>query len=246
MLDILAIGAHPDDIEIFMGGSIAAFEALGLITGILNLTRGEAGTYGSPEIRAIESKRAAEILSVNTKITLDLPDGNLRNTEVARKRVVDVIRKTRPKLVFSFADFPMRHPDHRVAGEIARDCVFLSGLEKLDTGHPPFRPAACIGFPELILPAKPDFVVDISNVIEIKQLAIRAYESQVTAEGEDDEDTKTFIRSKRFWEILTARDTMVGAGAGVRYGEAFFCNRPPLVGNVVDAFVHGKAGRGNP
>ncbi|MCK5880086.1 MAG: bacillithiol biosynthesis deacetylase BshB1 [Holophagae bacterium] len=237
MLDILAIGAHPDDIEIFMGGALAAFHAQGLKTGICDLTRGEAGTYGSAETRRLELAKATEILLVENRVTLDIPDGNVRNTDSARQKVIEVIRETRPELVFTFTDAPMRHPDHRVTGEIVRECVFLAGLEKIETGQPHFRPSACIGFPELIPSSEPDFVLDITSFWNVKLNAIRAYDSQVTAEGENDENTKTFIRSNRFWEILESRAVMAGAKVGARYGEPFFSDQPLLIENVMVPFI---------
>lgn len=237
MLDILAIGAHPDDIEIFMGGAMAAFHGQGLKTGICDLTRGEAGTYGSAETRGLELSKATEILAVEKRIILDLPDGNVRNDESARLKIIEAIRDTRPELVFTFADFPMRHPDHRLTGEIVRECMFLAGLEKFDTGQPPFRPSACIGFPELIPAVQPDFVVDISEFWDVKLNAIRAYGSQVTAAGEDGENTKTFIRSNRFWEILEARAIMAGARVGVRYGEPFLSGQPLRIRDVTAPFI---------
>ncbi len=237
MLDILAIGAHPDDIEIFMGGAIAAFHAQGLKTGICDLTQGESGTYGSAETRALELAKATEILSVEKRFTLNLPDGNVQNTESARRKVIEVIRDTRPELVFTFADTPMRHPDHRNTGTIVRECVFLAGLEKFDTGQPPFRPSACIGFPELIPTAEPDFVVDITDFRDVKLNAIRAYDSQVTAEGENDGNTKTFIRSNRFWEVLEARALMAGAKVGAGFGEPFFSDQPLRIKDVMAAFI---------
>ncbi len=237
MLDILAVGAHPDDIEIFMGGAIAAFHAQGLKTGILDLTRGEAGTYGSAEIRGMELSKAAEILAVEKRFTLDIPDGNIQNTDTRRRKVIEVIRETRPELIFTFMDAPMRHPDHRITGEIVRDCVFLAGLEKIETGQPPFRPSACIGFPELIPAAEPDFVVDITDFWDTKLNAIRAYSSQVTVEGENDNNAKTLIHSNRFWEILKARAVMAGARIGTALGEPFFSSQPIRIENVMPAFV---------
>ncbi len=237
MLDILAIGAHPDDIEIFMGGAMAAFHAQGLKTGICDLTQGEAGTYGSAETRALELSKATKILSVEERFTLNLPDGNVQNTESARLKVIKVLRKTRPELVFTFVNAPMRHPDHQNTGIIVRECVFLAGLEKIDTGQPPFRPSVCIGFPELIPAAEPDFVVDITKFWDLKLNAIRAYGSQVTAEGENDGNTKTFIRSNRFWEILEARAVMAGAKVGAGFGEPFFSDQPLRIEDVLTPFI---------
>lgn len=236
MIDILAIGAHPDDIEIFMGGAIIEFKKQGFKTGICDLTKGEAGTYGSAETRLKEIKHANSFLKVDERETYDFRDGQLKNDEETRKTVIDVIRKFRPEIIFSFITNDLRHPDHKQAGLIVEESVFIAGLEKFKTHHPSFRPSTLIKFPELITFHKPDFVVDITNSYEEKVKSIRAYGSQVTAENENDDNAKTFLRSNRFWEVLEARAIMAGAQIGVKYGEPFYCTQPVNVTNIMKSF----------
>jgi len=239
MVDILAFGAHPDDIEITMAGSILAFRRQGLSVGICDLCAGEAGTYGTPEIRRRELARAAELLGLSARVTLDLPDGSIRNGEESRLQVIEVLRRLRPEIVFTFDETPGRHPDHHNAGMIVREAAFLAGLEKIETDHPPFRPSALVRFPELIAWRKPDFVIDITDFWEQKQAAIRAHASQVTAENENDTNTKTFIRSNRFWEVLEAQNKLAGAMIGARYGEPFYYDRPLRVDDIRTIYTAG-------
>jgi len=237
MLDILAFGAHPDDIEIFMGGAAAAFKAQGKRIGVCDLTRGEAGTYGDAQVRQRELEAAATVMGLDVRETLDIPDGFVRNTDENRLKVIRIIRQYRPELVFTFSRHPMRHPDHEHTGSIVRECCFLAGLEKIDTGQSPFRPSGCVLFPELLFNDKPDLVVDITDHWDTKVAAIRAYGSQVTAEQENDRNAKTFIRSNRFWEVLEARAVMAGAWIGTRYGEPFFTDQPVRVDDVMAGFL---------
>lgn len=236
MLDVLAVGAHPDDCEIGMAGTICVLKRQGYKVGICDLCEGEAGTYGSAEIRKAELQKASVLLKLDARITLDMPDGNIRNTEENRLKLIEVIREHQPEIVFGFFPQLRRHPDHYYAGVIVKECVFLAGLEKIRTEHPPFRPSTLIYFKELLFKDKPDFVVDISEYWACKVAAIRAYESQVTAEGEDDANTKTFIRSNAFWEILEARSRLAGGMIGTKYGEPFYCDTPARIADIPGAF----------
>ncbi len=237
MLDILAFGAHPDDIEIFMGGAMAAFKARGNRAGVCDLTRGEAGTYGSAEQRNRELTEASTAMGLDARETLDIQDGSVMTSPENRLKVIRVIREYRPEVVFTFSRHPMRHPDHAHTGEIVRECCFLAGLEKIETGQDPFRPSGCVLFPELLFNGTPDLVVDITDHWGNKVNAIRAYESQVTAEAENDRNAKTFIRSNRFWEVLEARAITAGAMIGVKYGEPFFTDMPARVDDIIGAFL---------
>ena len=236
MVDILAIGAHPDDCEISMAGTIIVLKRQGYTFGVCDLTSGEAGTYGSAEIRKQELQNATEILQLDARVTLDLPDGNIRNTEENRLKVIEVIRQLRPRIVFAFYPQMPRHPDHYYAGLVVKECVFLAGLEKLKTDSAPFRPKNLIYFKELLIRDQPDFIVDVTDVWEQKVAAIRAYKSQVTQEDEDDSGTKTFIRSNAFWDVMEARSRTAGAMIGVRYGEPFYCDHPAKIQDVPAAF----------
>lgn len=235
LLDVLVIAAHPDDAEIFAGGTLLALKKLGRKVGVLDLTRGEAGTYGTPEIRKKELESASRILGLDARETLDFPDGGIENTIGNRLRVIEVIRKLRPKILLSFRP-NTRHPDHHHTGEIARDVLFLSGLEKIKTEHPAFRPASLVQFPEFHSLEKPDLIVDVSEVWEKKLEAIRAYGSQVIQPGESDAGTKTFIRSEDFWRVLEAKAVLAGNFIGAKYGEAFHSRTPIRVGDLAEAF----------
>lgn len=237
MLDVLAVGAHPDDCEITMGGTICVLKQLGYKVGICDLCSGEAGTYGSAEIRKAELTRASEILQLDARITLDMPDGNIRNTEENRLKLIEVIRAHRPEILFSFFNELTRHPDHYFAGQLAKECQFLAGLEKIKTKSPAHRPSMLIAFKGLRAYDKPDFIVDVTEVWEQKMEAIRAYKSQVTAEDENDETSKTFIRSHAFWNILEARARVSGAMIGVKFGEAFYCDYPAKLADIPAAFT---------
>lgn len=234
-VDILAVGAHPDDIEMFMGGTILKMKAMGHRVGICDLTRGEAGTYGTPESREAELKKSTELLGLDARVTLSMPDGNVRDTAENRLQIIEVIRKLRPELVFSFVDKPLRHPDHYHCGRMTRECCYLAGLRKIETGSAAFRPSSFIGFPELIFD-RPDFIIDISDFWDTRQEAIRCFGTQVVQPGEDDSQTKTFIRSHSFWEIQDARAGMAGAYIGVRYGEPFYTDNPPQVIDPMQSF----------
>jgi bacillithiol biosynthesis deacetylase BshB1 len=237
MANVLAFGAHPDDCEISMGGTLLLLKHLGYWVGVCDLSLGEAGTYGSSETRMLELEKASAYLSLDSRITLDMPDGKIRDTEENRLKIINVIREQKPEVVFSFHDEPGRHPDHRHCGALVKACCFLAGLEKIETQFPAHRPASFISFPELIYFKKPDFVVDIGGVWEQKLNAIRCYGSQVTLPGEDDNGTKTFIRSNRFWDILEARACLAGAMIGVNYGEPFFSDMPPRVDDPLKSFL---------
>jgi len=234
-MHILAVGAHPDDCEMSIGGTLLKMKALGYRVAVCDLTRGEAGTYGSAVTREKELREATAMLGLDARITLDLPDGGIRNTEENRLKVVEVIRTLRPELVFSFADKPLRHPDHYHCGRLVQECCFLAGLEKIKTQSPAYRPAGFIGFPELVFD-KPTFVIDISEYWEKRTQVIRCYDTQVIAPGADDSRTKTLIRSNRFWEMQGARAGMAGALVHVRYGEPFFSDYPPQVKDPLEAF----------
>jgi bacillithiol biosynthesis deacetylase BshB1 len=235
MIKLLAIGAHPDDIEMFMGGTVLKMKALGHKVAVCDLTRGEASTYGTPHSREEELEKAARMLDLDARITLDIPDGNVRNTEENRLKVIDVIRRLHPELVFSFADRPMRHPDHYHCGRLVQESCYLAGLSKIETRFPAYRPAGFIGFPELIFDS-PDFVIDVTEFWEKRQEAIRCYDTQVIEPGGDDSQTKTFIRSNRFWDIQEARGGMAGALIGARYGEPFYSDLPPRIEDPLEAF----------
>lgn len=181
-VDALALAAHRDDIEITCGGLLIKFADLGYRTGIVDFTAGEMGTRGSAEDRAAEAAAAAHVLGLTHRENLNMPDAKLDNTLANRMAVATVLRRLRPRLVI-LPHWRQRHPDHRVAGEIAYDACFLSGLKRMDLPGEPHRPRKILYTAFLRQPPY-SFVVDVGAQFERKLAAVRAYVSQFgTAEG---------------------------------------------------------------
>lgn len=177
-LDVLAVMAHPDDAELLCGGALRKSARRGERTGIVDLTRGELGSRGTPEIRAREAARAAEILGLAERRNAGLPDGHLENSLEARRTVAGLIRALRPRIIVTHW-IEGRHPDHRVTAALVRDAAFLAGLRNFPAPGEPHRPLKVVhatAFREDAEP--PSFVVDVSSVMEDKMAAIAAYESQ--------------------------------------------------------------------
>lgn len=177
-LDVLAVMAHPDDAELLCGGALIRSADLGEATGILDLTRGEAGSKGTPETRALEAARAAAVLGLVTRRNAGLPDAGLRNDEEARKVVAGFLRELRPRVVVTHW-LVGRHPDHRAAAELVHDACFLAGLRRYDVPGEPFRPFKLIHALSFREDApRPTFVVDVSDQMERKLEALACYPSQ--------------------------------------------------------------------
>lgn len=231
-VDVLAVGAHPDDVELGCGGTLATLVARGQRVGILDLTRGEMGTRGTPEGRAAEAAEAARILSARFRETLDLLDGGLRTDREAELSVVEVVRRRRPRLVL--APLPSdRHPDHVRAGRLATDAAFYAGLRALVTGLPAHRPQQVVYYPSTFL-AEPSFLVDVSAAFETKLLAIRAFRSQFHDPASN--EPETFISSRAFLDGVTGRAQAFGRLANVAYAEGFVSLRPPTLADPLAAF----------
>ena len=181
-VDILAIAAHRDDVELTCGGTLAKAARAGHRVGILDLTQGEMGTRGDAATRAAEAERAAKALGVALRLNAGMRDAHLSNDESSRKKIVEFIRRMRPRVVI--LPFAVgRHPDHRIASELGRDACYLAGLAKYAPGkggepHRPYKLLYALAYRED--PVKPTFVVDISDVFETKMQAIRCYASQFT------------------------------------------------------------------
>ena len=231
-VDVLAIAAHPDDIELTCGGTLARLRATGYRFGIVDLTAGELGTRGTAELRMAEARKAAEILGADFRETLDLGDGGLRRGREDELKVIDVIRREKPRLVFT--PFPDdRHPDHRRAGQVVTDACFYAGLRKLETAHPAHRPQQTVYF-STFLPHPPQFVVDVTPYIEIRRAAMRAFESQFHAPGSV--EPQTILSQQDFLAWVEARAREHGALIGVPFGEGFRSIRPPRIDDPVKAF----------
>lgn len=230
-LDVLAIAAHPDDAELLCGGTLAKAARQGYRVGILDLTRGESGSFGSADLRAREARAAAEVLGLAARATVGLPDAALENTPATRIAVAAWIRGFRPRVVL--LPFPGgRHPDHHVAADLARDACFVAGLRRIPVALPPFRPTKLLyatTFREDAPP--PRFVVDITDTIECKLAAIRCYASQI--EG------RTWIGEvfpggdRPLLEQIRLHAAAAGARIRTAYGEPFHTSEALRVDDVV-------------
>lgn len=231
-LDLLAIVAHPDDAELTCGGTLIKAARAGRRTGILDLTAGEMGSRGTPELRAAEAARANEILGVTTRETLGLPDSGITNTPETRRLVARALRRLQPRIVIAPAPAPFgRHPDHRVAAELIRDATFVAGLRKLEDDLAPFRPhkvVHCITYREDYL--KPTFVVDISETFDDKLAAIRCYRSQFDDAVQAGE---VYPNGEPLYEIVRHQAAHYGSLIRTRYGEPFYTTETMRVDDLV-------------
>lgn len=232
-VDVLAVGAHPDDVEIGCGGTVARLARSGRTVGILDLTRGEMGTRGTPETRAREAQEAARILGAAFRESLDLGDGGLRTDRDAELLLATKIRELRPKVILNMPR-EARHPDHAKASRLVADAAFLAGLAALPIPGERHRPDRVVCSMERYL-FLPTFVVDVSDHWETKLAAIRAFGSQFEKDGPGSEP-RTFISRPEFLEEIEARGRFFGGQVGVRYGEPFFSEIPPRVDDVVAAY----------
>ncbi|WP_257656414.1 bacillithiol biosynthesis deacetylase BshB1 [Parapedobacter lycopersici] len=228
-LAILVITVHPDDAELGCGGTILKHVAMGRKVGIVDLTRGELGTRGTPEIRAEEASAAARILGLHTRENLGMRDGFFSNDERHQLQVVRAIRRYRPEIIITNA-LHDRHPDHGRAGELVNDATFLAGLRKVETeednGQPqvPHRPGLLL---QLIQDRyiKPDIAVDVSDYWQQKVQAIQAYKSQFYHAGYHADEPETYISRPDFMEYIEARAREYGKYIGARYAEGYTCRR---------------------
>lgn len=218
-VDALAVGAHPDDIELVVGGTLLKLNSLGYKTAVLDMTSGEMGTRGSREIRAQEAAAAAKVLKLTARENLGLPDSKVWCNEESRTKMVRALRKFRPKVVFThYWDDP--HPDHAHISEIVREAAYLSGLAKYDveSGQTRYRPSAIAHF---MFPrtAVPSFVVDISDFVTEKMAAIHCYKSQLY--DPSSQELETNISNSGFLGRVDARQRFYGGLISVENGEAF-------------------------
>ena len=217
--DILAFGAHPDDVELAASGTLLRAARGGASTGIITLTRGEMGTRGTLEARSAEFDAASAIMGLSHHEMLSLPDGRLAVDELAREAVVREIREHRPRIVL-LPWWEDRHPDHGAASRIVQEAAFLAGLRRLDTGQEPHRPAELVYY-MCSWEFEPGFIVDISEFIEEKRCVLLAYGTQVYNASYGGNEPPTFISSEHFKELLFSRMAHYGHLIGRKYGEPF-------------------------
>jgi N-acetylglucosamine malate deacetylase 1 len=244
-VDVLAFGPHPDDVELGCGGTLAALAVRGLSFGIVDLTRGEMATRGTPATRAREAAEAARLLGARFRSNLDLGDGDLRTDRAAQLLVIEAIRRTRPRLVLA----PWtedRHPDHERAGRLVAEASWYAGLVRLETGLPPHRPDQVVFYSAYAL-LRPTFLVDVSASFEAKRAALSAYASQFfdASRPVDDgaREPETYVSSKSFWDGVEARARAYGRIANVAYAEGFLSKAPPTLANIAAAFRGYEGGK---
>lgn len=228
--DLLAIAAHRDDVELTCAGTLIKMGRRGYTTGIIDLTAGESGTRGDAVTREREAADAARVMGVVQRLNAGLPDAGIHNTDETRRVVASLIRRLQPRTVI--LPFPVgRHPDHRLAAELGRDACYLAGLQKYPADGAPHRPTKVL-YAQTYRedPAKPTFVVDISEEFETKVQAIRCYHSQfdgVEAAGE------LFPIGSDLYELVRVQSAHYGSLIRTAYGEPFFTWETMRVDDVV-------------
>lgn len=225
-LDILAFGVHPDDIELSCAGALLVEKSKGKKTGVIDLTMGELGTRGSADIRMQEAAAASKILQLDVRENLALADGFFKNDEAHQRKVITAIRKYRPEIILCNAPED-RHPDHGRSAQLLEDAAFLAGLRKIETtadGQPQekWRPAYVFHYIQDRY-LHPNFVIDITDVMEQKIESIKAYTTQFNSLGTD--EPQTYISTPDFLESIIYRAKMMGKMIGVQYAEGFISKK---------------------
>ncbi len=222
-VDILAFGAHPDDVECAAAGVLLKHIALGKKVAIIDMTQGEMGTYGTKEIRYQETLKASKILGLSFREQLYMPDGGLENTEENKQKIIRVIRKYQPEIILSNA-VEDRHPDHAMAAKIVNDASFVSGLIKKVTTYDnlvqePWRPKVIYNYIQDYF-IKPDFVIDISNEMDKKMEAIKAFNSQFVAPKNNGPSGILGLLNQ-----IKSTNSILGRQINAAYAEGFTVNR---------------------
>lgn len=225
-LDILALAAHPDDVELSCGGTISKYCSMGKNVGIVDFTQGEMGTKGTPELRLEESANAAKAFGLAARENLGLQDVFFENSHENQLRVVSMLRKYRPEILLINSPED-RHPDHVKAAEISKAAVFLAGLKKIETLldgklQDIWRPKAVYHYIQSQF-LTPDFVLDVSGHLETRDKAIWCFASQL--HNPNSQAGETFISSPEFLKMLNARGKVFGHSIGVDFGEGFIGTR---------------------
>ena len=236
-LDILAIAAHPDDVELSCSGTLIKAKQAGKKVGVLDLTRGELGTRGTAETRDEEAKNASEIMRLDARVNLGMPDGFFENKRSNQLLIIEQLRKYKPDVVLINAPSD-RHPDHGRGAALAKDSCYFAGLVKVvtkqnDVTQDVWRPQSVYHYIQDYY-IKPDVVVDISTEVDKKLEAIMAYKTQFF--NPDYEGPETPISSEEFLEMLKGRWRDMGRYIGAEYGEGFVFTRPAGIDQITDLF----------
>ncbi|WP_420456587.1 bacillithiol biosynthesis deacetylase BshB1 [Rubrivirga sp.] len=244
-LDVLALAAHPDDVELCAGGTMCLLADQGYRTGVVDFTRGELGTRGTPEGRMEEAAAAAEILGLEARENLGIPDGDIQNTKANQLAVIRAVRRHRPHIALVTAE-RVRHPDHGDATRLAVDALFYSGLAKVETveddgtAQEPWRPHHVLHYMQA-LDFEPTFVVDVTSVWERRMEALLAFKSQFHQPDGDDDGPETYISNPGFLAWVEARARAYGYRIGADFGEPFLYRHGPVgVDDLVATLGRGK------
>jgi bacillithiol biosynthesis deacetylase BshB1 len=238
-LDVLALAAHPDDTELCCGGTLCALVNQGKKVGVVDFTRGEMGSRGTPKQRLKEASNAANIIGLEVRENLGLPDTLLESTREYQKKIIQMIRTYRPHVCLVGAPSD-RHPDHGNATKLALDAIFYSGLTKVETldndDNPQerWRPSHVLHYMQ-DRPFEPDIVFDITDTFETKKEAILAFETQFNVKNPGDEP-ETYISNEEFFEGIEARARHYGHLIGAKYGEPFKYHNGPMPMGSFDVF----------
>jgi len=237
-LDLLAIAAHPDDVELACSATVAKLGSQGKKVGILDLTQGELGTRGSKEIRAKEAETSAKILGVSVRTNLKIPDGGIEVSQKNIQKVIQIIRHYTPTVLL-FPHWSERHPDHEHVHQLCKEAWFYSGLEKIPTrwlglSQKPHRPAKYFHYMQKY-EFQPSFIVDVSDSYEKKRLSLAAFGSQFY--NPKSKERETLLSSKIFLESIYARDRHYGSVINVEYGEPFFSIEPMGIDSLFSLLI---------
>ncbi len=242
-LDILAIGVHPDDVELGCSGTLINEQKLGKKIGIADLTQGELGTRGTVETRYQEAANAAKLMGASVRENLKMRDGFFKNDEENQLKVIQLIRKYQPEIIIGNI-LHDRHPDHGRAGKLISDCCFLSGLAKLETvddkGHPQekWRPTYYLQYLQDWF-HEPDLLIDITDVFDQRMNAIKAYSTQFHSGQAGSDGPQTYISTPDFLESVIARCRMLGKRIGVKYAEGFVTEKKIGI-KTLDALIQNE------
>lgn len=228
-VDVLAVGPHPDDVEIGVGGTLALLASLGKSIAIIDLTRGEASTRGTIEERYQEAQDAAAVLGVAERRNIGMKDGRLANVVENQRQLIPHMRALRPRVILA----PMkndRHPDHEAAHFLIRDSNYLAGLRSIETGDEPWRAPSVFYYSVYGDPEMPPVVVDISKFFDRKIEALRKYASQL--HNPNYAGQPTYVSSEAFWKSIEFRAAYWGSRVGAAYGEPLFADGPVRLAHV--------------
>lgn len=234
-IDILAFGAHPDDVELSAAGILLAHKAKGYSIGIIDLTEGELGTRGTIETRYAEAAKSAEILGLSARVNLNLGDGRFQNTPEEQAKIIEQIRRFRPKIVLCNAPSD-RHPDHGRGSKLVADACFFSGLRKIETEwegekQGAYRPEFVYHYIQDYF-LEPDLVIDVTEFVDTKIECIKAFNTQFFSP--DSKEPATPISGEHFFEFIRSRMSGLGRFIGAQYAEGLICTRTPGVKDLFD------------